>query len=108
LGQTYCALGVGSLIITVRCSAERSTRAGLATATNASPLCEVLLTLLLADLDLLLLAAAAKLLGLECTLRLDVCATVLGNVAFTHGGYVICSVSLWAFRRVWRCVAGGL
>jgi hypothetical protein len=33
---------------------------------------------------------------------------VLGDVAFTHGGYVICSVSLWAFRRVWRCVADGL
>ena len=61
--MTYCALGVGALIVAVWRSAERRTRATLATVTNASPLGEVLLTLLLADLDLLLLTTAAELVA---------------------------------------------
>jgi len=94
--MTYCALGVGSLIVAVWCSAERRTRAGLATATNASPLGEVLLTLLLANLDLLFLAAAAQLVRLESVLRLEGGAAVLGDITVRHIEYVICSESLWA------------
>ena len=81
---TYCALGVGALIVTVWRSAERRTRATLATVTNASPLGEVLLALLLADLDLLLLTTAAQLIGLESVLRLEGGAAVLGDITVRH------------------------
>ena len=82
---TYRTLGVGSLIVTVRRSTERSTRSALATVANASPLGEVLLALLLADLDLLLLAAAAELIGLESVLCLESGAAVLGDITVRHG-----------------------
>lgn len=77
----YLGLGRGRLIIAVRCGAERC--AGSVGA-DASPLCEVFLALGLADLNLLLLAAAAKLLRLEGVLRLELVAAMLGDVAIGH------------------------
>lgn len=82
--KTYRALSVGALIIAVRRSTERGTGAALATVANASPLGQVLLTLLLADLDLLLLATAAELIGLERVLRLESGAAVLGDITVRH------------------------
>lgn len=135
VGKTYCALSVGSLIVAVRRSAERCTGSGLATVTNASPLGEVLLTLLLANLNLLFLAAAAQLIGLECRLCLEVGAAVFRDVpALRHGGCVgacersavcggvllgdrcACPVvagvcepdGVWVCCRMWWCITGDL
>lgn len=52
---------------------------------DASPLGQVFVSLLLPDLDLLLLAAAAELVGLERALGLELRATVLGDVSLSHG-----------------------
>lgn len=83
--MTYRTLSVGALIVAVRCRTEGSARAALATVANASPLCEVLLTLLLADLDLLFLTTAAELVRLEGVLGLERRTTVLRDVAVRHG-----------------------
>jgi hypothetical protein len=100
---TYRTLSVGSLIIAVRRRTERSTRSALAAVANASPLGEVLLALLLANLDLLLLTAAAELIGLESVLGLEGGAAVLGNITVRHGGCVVCSGSVCGCSAV--CVA---
>lgn len=73
----------GTLIVAVWGSAQRSTQP-LGASVDSPSLCKVLLALLLADLDLLLFTATAKLVGLECALRLEVVAAVLGYVAFRH------------------------
>jgi hypothetical protein len=57
----------------------------LVSARNTTTLCEVLLALCPANLDLLLLAAAAELVRLESALRLERRAAVLGDVAVGHG-----------------------
>lgn len=99
-GVTYLALDVSALIIAVWSSAQRSTRAATFAGCDATALGEVLLPLLLADLDLLLLAAAAQLVGLEGVLRLERRATVLGNVAIGHVAGV--SRLLWGGRGRWK------
>lgn len=82
--MTYLALNVAALIVAVRSGTQRSTRAATFAGSDAAALCEVLLSLLLADLDLLLLTTAAQLVGLEGVLRFERRATVLGNVAIGH------------------------
>lgn len=83
-GGTYLGLCGGGLIVTVGGGTKGSTRSVL-TGADASSLGQVLLTLGLADLDLLLLAAAAELLRLEGVLRLELSAAMLGDVALSHG-----------------------
>jgi len=78
----YLALDSCRLIITVGSGAQRGTKS-LATG-NSSSLCEVLLTLLLSDLDLLFLTTATELIGLQQVLCLEGGAAVLGDVAVRH------------------------
>jgi len=80
--RTHLVLDVASLIITVRSRSEGS--AGLVSTRNTTSLCEVLLAFCPADLDLLLLAAAAEFIRLESALRFECRATVLWNVAVGH------------------------
>lgn len=82
-GYTDLPLDVAALIVAVRCSAQRRTRP-VSAAADAAAFCEVLFTLRPADLDLLLLAAAAELVRLEGTLGLESRAAVLGNVLVSH------------------------
>lgn len=82
--RTYLGLCGRVLIVAVGGGAERGTGA-VGTGTDTAALGQVLLALLLPDLDLLLLATAAQLLGLECVLGLELGPTMLGNVAFRHG-----------------------
>jgi hypothetical protein len=79
----YLALDSCRLIVAVGGGAQRGTQ-GLVAAGDASSLCKVLLALLLSDLDLLFLAAAAKLIGLQQVLCLEGGAAMLGNVAVRH------------------------
>ena len=58
-GVTYLILDVPTLIIAVGSGAQRGTGTAAFAGRDAAALCEVFLSLLLADLDLLLLAAAA-------------------------------------------------
>jgi hypothetical protein len=83
VGYTHLPLGVAALIVAVGSGAERGT--GLVAASNTTALCEVLLALGPADLDLLLLAAAAELVRLEGALGLEGCAAMLGDVLVGHG-----------------------
>jgi hypothetical protein len=82
-GQTNLALNVAALIFTVGGSSQR--RAGLVSSRNATTLCEVLLSLCSANLDLLLLAAATELVGLEGALGLEGGAAMFGDVLVSHG-----------------------
>ena len=82
--MTYLRLALRVFIVAIGGSTQGSTRAVIASA-NTTALGQVLLTLRLADFDLLLLTAATQLLGLEGALRLKLGATVLGNVSFGHG-----------------------
>lgn len=81
---TYLGLCRGVLIVAVGRSTKGSSRA-LVTSTNTATLGEILLTLLLSDLDLGLLATTAKFFGLEGALGLELGAPMLGNVAVGHG-----------------------
>jgi hypothetical protein len=81
--RTHLVLNVAALIVTVGSSSKGSAR--LVSARNTTTLCEVLLALCPANLDLLLLAAAAELVRLESALRLERRAAVLGDVAVSHG-----------------------
>jgi len=81
---TYLGLCGSRLVITIGSGAERGTGSVL-TGSNASPLGQVLLALRLADLDLLLLAAAAELFRLEGILRLELRPAMLRNVSLRHG-----------------------
>jgi hypothetical protein len=72
------------LIVAIRSSAERSTRSVLASA-DTSSLCQVLLSLGLANLNLLLLTTTAKLLRLEGVLGLELCSAMFGDVSLRHG-----------------------
>lgn len=65
----------------------------------ASALRKVFFSLLSADLDLLLLTAAAQFVRLEGILRLELGAAMLGNVTFSHPDDKIVSV-WWASLRV--------
>jgi hypothetical protein len=82
-GHTNLALDVAALIVAVGGSTQR--RAGLVSSGDATTLCEVLLSLCSADLDLLLLAAATELVGLEGALGLEGGAAMFGDVLVSHG-----------------------
>jgi hypothetical protein len=82
--QTYLGLCRSSVIVTVGGGTERGTRAVLA-CSNASSLGQVLLSLCLANFDLLLLTAPAKLFRLEGVLRLEVRPAMLGDKLVGHG-----------------------
>ena len=81
---TYLRLARRVFIIAIGGSTQGSTRAVI-TSANTAALGQVLLALRLADLDLLLFTTATQLLGLEGALRLELGATMLGNVTFGHG-----------------------
>lgn len=82
--QTYLRLTRGCLIVTVWGSAQGRARS-VGSCSNASPLREVLFALGLANLDLLLLATTAQLIGLEGVLGLELGAPMLGDVSLSHG-----------------------
>jgi hypothetical protein len=82
VGYTDLALNVAALIVAVGGCTQRG--AWLVAASDTTTLCEVLLTLGLADLDLLFLAAAAEFVRLESALRLEGCAAMLGDIFVGH------------------------
>lgn len=96
--KTYLGLSRRVLIVAVGGSTKGSARA-LVTSTDTTSLGEVLLTLLLSNLDLGLLAPATKLFGLEGALGLELGAPMLGNVAVGHGCDVVRGVDLLCRRR---------
>lgn len=96
--ETYLRFSRSSIIVAVGSGAQRGTRPVCARG-KASPLCQVLLTLRLANLDLLLLATAAEFFGLEGALRLEVGAAMLGNVAISH----VCGWSDLFVEEKWSC-----
>lgn len=102
---TYLGLGRSSVIITVGRSAEGGTRT-IFTSANSTPLCEILLALRFPDLDLLFLATAAKLLRLEGVLRLELGASMLGDVSLSHGCGYDCSWMTEKVGDVWRKLVG--
>lgn len=77
-------LGVGPLIVTVGGSAQRGSQCPITASIEASSLGEVLFTLLLPDLNLLLLTASTQLVRLESAFGLVVVPAVLGNVSLRH------------------------
>lgn len=81
--DTHLPLNVAALVVAVGRRAQRRSGA-VGAACNAAALCEVLFALRPPDLDLLLLAAAAELVGLEGALGLEGCAAVLGDVFVGH------------------------
>lgn len=104
-GHTNLALDVTTLIVAVGGGTQRGAR--LVSARDATTLCEVLLALCPADLDLLLLAAAAELVWLEGALGLEGGAAMFGDVLVGHG----CGDSVERCRcesgeRVQQCLFG--
>ena len=81
--QTCLGLCRRVVIVAVGGGTERGTGA-VGTGTDTAALGQVLFALLLSDLNLLFLAAASKLLGLECVLRLELGPAMLGDVSFRH------------------------
>lgn len=81
--DTYLGLRRGILIVTVGSGTKGGTGT-VCTRTNTTSLGQVLLALCLADLDGGLLTAATELLRLECVLRLELGAAMLGDVAVSH------------------------
>ena len=79
----YLAFDGTAFIVTV-CRGQAANTDLSITSLDAPALCKILLSLLSADLDLLLLTAATKLIRLESILGLELRAAVLGNVAFSH------------------------
>jgi hypothetical protein len=96
--DTYLGLGGRVLIVAVGGGTEGRTRTVL-TGADAAALGQVLLALRLADLDLLLFATTAQLFGLECVLRLELRAPMLGNVSVSHGCGLLAryGLSKWCF-----------
>ncbi len=88
-----------SVIVAIGGCTKRGTRT-VFTRSQAAALGEILLTLRLADLDLLLLATASKLLGLERVLRLELRSAVFWDVSLGHGGWASCGL------RVQRSTGG--
>lgn len=84
--RTYLGLGWSGVIVTIWCSTKGSSWSGRKVATGeTSALCEVVLALGLANLDLLLLATAAELLWLKGALGLEVGAAMLWDETLRHG-----------------------
>lgn len=107
----YLRLGGRVLIVTVGGSTKGSTRSRVAS-TDTAPLGQVLLALRLANLDLLFLTTATKLIGLEGALGLELGATMLGNVPVSHGCDVVSGrrcpdewvmVVMWEAANEGRC-----
>jgi len=84
VGYANLALDVAALIVAVGRGSERGAR--LVSARDATALCEVFLSLCPADLDLLLLAAAAEFVRLKGALGLEGGAAVLGDILVSHAG----------------------
>ena len=83
---TYLGLRWSGVIVTIWCGTKGSSWSGRkVTASKTSALCKVVLALGLANLDLLLLAAATKLLWLEGALSLEVGAAMLWDETLRHG-----------------------
>ena len=83
---TYLGLRWSGVIVTIWCSTKGSSWSRRRVATSkTSALCEVVLALSLANLDLLLLAAATKLLWLEGALSLEVGAAMFWDETLRHG-----------------------
>jgi hypothetical protein len=94
--SAYLTLRRGSVIVRIWLGAQRSSRAVTICASDASSLCQVLLTLCLSDLDLLFFTAASQLFRLEGVLCLELGTTMFWDVAFRHGcevRYVVSVVS---------------
>ena len=84
--KTHLALDSTGLIITLGGASQATANTNSSIAShNTTSLSQTLLTLLLADLDLLLLAAATELIGTELVLGLELRPAMLGNIAFRHG-----------------------
>lgn len=83
--KTDLGLCGGGIIVAVWSSSEGSAGSVLARS-DTTALGQVLLSLGLANLDLLLLSAATELLRLEGALRLEIGAAMLGDVPISHGG----------------------
>lgn len=84
--KAHLRLGRSGIIVAVRGSSERCAGSVLAR-TDTTTLGQVLLSLCLANLNLLLLSATAELLRLESALRLEIGAAMLGDVSVGHGCY---------------------
>lgn len=80
---TYLAFDGTAFIVTVRSGQAANTDLSIPPL-DAPALCKVLLSLLSADLDLLLLTTATELIRFECVFGLELRAAMLGNVAFSH------------------------
>jgi len=82
LGRAYLTLVAPDFVIAIgatKCDFWATSRAG-----NASPLREVLFSLLPTDLDLLFFSSAPQLIWLECVLGLELCTTMFRDVSFRH------------------------
>src|SRR5271156_5121216 len=82
-GFTDLAFDGTAFIVTV-CSGQAANTDLSIPPLDAPAFRKVLLSLLSADLDLLLLTAATELIRLECIFGLELRAAMLGNVAFSH------------------------
>lgn len=82
--MTYLRLRGSGVIVAVGSGAQGGTRALVARA-DTTTLGQVLLSLGLANLDLLLLAATSEFVGLEGVLRLELSSAMLGDVPVSHG-----------------------
>ena len=81
--MTYLTFDGSGLIITVGSGPQGCTKLALS-ACDAPSFGKVLLTLLLSDLDLLLLTTTTELIRLESVLGLECRPAVLGNVPVRH------------------------
>ena len=99
LAGTYLRLSWCGVIVTIWCCAQGSSWSRSKVGSKTSALCEVLIALGLANLDLLLLTTATELLWLESTLGLELGAAMLWDVTLRHGcglcvckGFKVCSL----------------
>lgn len=90
MGNAYLILKVQAIIVTVQVIVVANIDTTV-TALDTSPLGKVLFTLLSANLDLLLLTTTAELIRLEGVGRLELSATVLGDISRRHGEGIILS-----------------
>ena len=85
--NTYLALNSTSFVVALSAGSHGTTNTNTTIGSlDTASLGHVLLALLLADLHLLFFAAAAELIRTELVPGLELCAAVLGDVTFRHGG----------------------
>jgi hypothetical protein len=82
--ETYLALNSTSFIVTLGGGSHATNADATIPGLNTTSLGQVIVTLLLANLDLLFFTTAAELIGLELVLSLELCPAVFGDVAFRH------------------------